>query len=129
MTLLETNVKNGLIGIEKDGERIVNLCPHSINILSPFKNGDIIAIPQSGAIARVDHNRSDIEKHAGFPITREVYGEVYGLPDAVDGTIYIVSAPVINVLNDSRHDVVTVGKQMKNEYGKSVAAISFRRQF
>ena len=129
MTLPETNVVDGLVGIVHGNERIVNLCPHPINILSPWTEGAIVCIPQSGAIARMDKKSNDVEKHAGFPIIREVYGEVYGLPDRIEGTIYIVSAPVLNVLNDSRDDVVAVGKQMKNEYGKPVSAMAFRRQF
>jgi hypothetical protein len=125
----KTSKKDNLIGIEYGDERIVNLCPHAISVISPWDNGKIIEIPQSGMIARVDKLPPDTEKHAGFTITREVYGEVYGLPDEVKGTLYVVSAPVINVLNDSRRDIVSLGRQMKDTRGATVSAIEFRRQF
>ncbi len=123
------NRSENLLGMEFRGERVVNLCPHSINIISPWGNGEIVEIPQSGMVARMDKLQADIEKHAGFPIIREVYGEVYGLPDPVKGTLYIVSAPVINVLNDSRSDLVALGRQVKDRLGKAVSAVEFRRQF
>lgn len=129
MSELTTSRVNGLLGVEYEGERIVNLCPHPIQIISPWNSSEIITLPQSGNIARKDKRPDDIEKHAGFPIVREIYGEIYGLPDEEEGTLYVVSAPVLSVLNDSRKDVVALGKQIKDQLGKSVSALSFRRRF
>ncbi len=129
MHQLKTKTIGGLVGVENNEGRILNLCPHAIHISSPGNEKDVIEIPQSGMVARMDRRQSDIEKHAGFPIIREVYGDIFGLPEPVKGTVYIVSAPVLNVLNDSRKDVVGIGKQMKNVYGKAIHTVAFRRQF
>ena len=123
-----TNV-NGLTCVEYNGEKVVNLCPHPINIISPLNKGEIIEIPQSGQVARVDKLSPDIERHAGFPIRREVYREIFGLPSPMEGVIYVVSAPVINVLNDSRDDVVSLGHPVRDTQGKVVATTEFRRRF
>jgi len=127
MSNIKISKVNNLLGIEYQGERIVNLCPHPIRIVSPWKKDEIITIPQSGNVARTNKEQSDVEKHAGFTIKREIYGDVYGLPEEVDGTIYIVSSRVLKVLNNSRKDVVSIGKQIRDPMGKTILTISFRR--
>jgi len=120
---------DGLKAVVQDGQCIVNLTNHDIKILSPLDGGALIEIPQSGVVARIDRKPPDIEKHAGFPVVRDVYGGISGLPDEVDGTMYVVSGQVVNLLNDSRSDVVALGKQVRNGGGDTLFATDFRRQY
>lgn len=115
-----------LTGYEKNGQTFVNLCLHDIRVQS--KDG-IVTIPQSGVVARGKRNQNDIEEFAGIAITRSVYSEVYGMPDKLKGVIYIVSAEVLNILNDSRSDVVCPGRTHKDAFGNQSYTESFRRQF
>jgi len=120
---------NGLVGIEYNGEKLFNLCPHVVKVMLSEKDNEIAIIPQSGMVARINKLPPDMEKHAGLSISREVYGEVYGIPDPIDNALFIVSGPVINMLNDSRNDVVAIGRQLRNDNGDSVSAMGLRRQF
>jgi hypothetical protein len=42
----------------------------------------------------------------GFPVFETTFGQVEGLPEAIEGTMYIVSAMVLSALKGARHDAV-----------------------
>ena len=109
--------------------KIINLVQHDISIMSPNDKSKILVIPQSGLVARANKEASDIEKFAGFQIVRSVYGEITGLPPRKKNTMYVVSAHVLNVLNDSREDVVSIGRKIKEFDGAIAFAVDFRRKF
>ena len=92
---------------------IINLTPHSINLI---KNEVTTTIESSG-MARCKEE----EILEGFvddiPIYKKEYGEVYGLPDPVDNTIYIVSFIVLKALNGSRNDVYTITNTARDDNG------------
>ena len=111
-----------------NGNRIYNLCNHDIYILSNESPPRAIEIPQSGIVARVEKTGRDIERFGGFNIIRDTYGEIYGLPDPQPNTLYVVSAHVLNALNDTRPDVVSVANQIKTNNNVLVAE-GFRRKF
>ena len=84
--------------------RIVNLCPHALDV--QIENGERVTIPPSGTVARVSMSAGpeifhiaygpesgiggDIPLHAA-----SVYGEITGLPEEPEaGTIYVVSQMV-----------------------------------
>lgn len=91
----------------------VNLTAHEIVLAFGADNAERMAIPPSGAIARVAGNPGQPETLPGVPVPvmgRQVWGALYGLPEPVEGTIYIVSTQVLarpEVLN--RTDVVGPG--------------------
>ena len=127
--MYEVQEKDGLKFLQLGEQRLVNLCSHDIQIATDSENKKV-TIPPSGVVARVVKKQKDVEKYAGFSIIREVYGNLYGIPDKKENTIYIVSAPVLNCLNDTRDDIVTVGKQTKDpSSGKTIFASTFRRCF
>jgi hypothetical protein len=118
-----------LVCVESGGIKFVNLCLHDVNIKSSVGDMRIIRIPQSGMVARSKKVATDSVKVGCFRIEREVYDDVYGLPDPEENVYYIVSATILNVLNDSRKDVVGLGKT-KTDPGRGKTYVEhLRRQF
>ena len=89
-----------------DGKRLVNLTPHEIVIR--LETGDV-RIPASGQVARCS-SRSEIQPpvrvdYHTIPVTKNVIGDVEGMPEPQDGVIYLVSTMVGQKLAGTRHDV------------------------
>lgn len=74
---------------------IVNLTPHMIVVCSSIEN--VIAKYPSVGNARVSTSSTVIDSVNGIDIVTTVYGEVEGLPEPVEGTIYLVSMVVGNI--------------------------------
>lgn len=74
---------------------IVNLTPHTIVVASSIDN--VIAKYPSVGNARVSTSSTVIDSVNGIDIVTTVYGEVEGLPEPVEGTIYLVSMVVGNI--------------------------------
>ena len=75
-------------------QKIINLTPHTINFVGQ-DNIIISSIPSSG-VARATQRREIVDtimaNGVTLPIARCTYGDVQGLPEPMDDTIYIVSA-------------------------------------
>jgi hypothetical protein len=74
----------------------VNCTPHPLNL------NDGTTIAPSGIVARVQATFTDFEDG----VCRQVFGDVEGLPEPKEGTMYIVSAVVLAAVGQSRPDVV-----------------------
>lgn len=68
--------------------KIINLTPHTINVNS-------LAVEPSGMVARVSVTTEVIGEIGGIEIRRSAYGEIEGMPEFEDDTIYLVSALVL----------------------------------
>lgn len=85
--------------------KIINLTPHSISF---FTDDNVtLEIPASGIIARVSTVSEKVGYINNIPIVRVKYGEIVGLPEPKEETIYIVSSIVLSALSGSRLDVVS----------------------
>lgn len=106
--------------------RVVNLTPHTINfIVSHSLERDLIgtpeyvtedrtyALPPSGTVARCKVDREETDRIIAqdidgwditLPISKTRFGEVEGLPEPEEGTIYIVSNLVAQAVSH-REDV------------------------
>lgn len=102
--------------------KIMNLTPHTINLISGDKN---VPIEPSGTIARVSVSRQQVATvdvdGVTFPINKNLFGEITDLPDSIDGTIFIVSAIVANACKE-RNDLVIVDEAVRNEAGQIIGA-------
>jgi hypothetical protein len=100
----------------------VNLTPHTINVV-----GDVeMAIAPSGNLARCREVSTSVGNIDGVPLVSKTFGTVEGLPEAQDGTIYIVSALVLAALKGSgRTDVVCPGDPVRNDAGQIIGCRSF----
>lgn len=104
--------------------KLVNLTPHSVIV-----NGvlSLITVPPSGTVARVDvepdptGNQMLIIDGVTIFVRGQRMGQVVGLPDPQDDTIYIVSLPVAQAVAGLRGDVVSPGPLIRDENGQPVA--------
>ena len=76
---------------------VVNLTPHDINI---FVEGQIITFEPSGMIARASSSIEEIGRIGSIPVFKTVLGEITGLPEPKENTIYLVSRAVAERVPD-----------------------------
>lgn len=99
----------------------VNLTPHEINETITKRR-----IPSSG-LARVEGASVQVATVDGVPIYRSTFeNTIEGLPDPVDGVIYIVSALALNAVPKHRTDVVAPGNTVRDKRGKAIGCQGFR---
>ena len=103
--------------------QFINLTPHALNIHS---NGNVTDIPPSGKIARVSTNYQHSNTVSGINIYNCVYGDIDGLPDSQNNTIYIVSG-VVKAAVPERMDVMSPGELIRDENGKPIGSNGLRQ--
>ena len=114
--------------ITKDGVKvkIVNLTPHKITFVTNKGN---LGVDPSGTIARVSAKVEEtghiyVTKFGlSVPITETTYGDVDGLPDPVDDTMYIVSSLGAQRVPD-RNDVFIPNESVRDENGRIIGCRS-----
>lgn len=101
-----------------------NLTPHALTVLDA--DGGEAFFPPEGAPARVTVKTVTRPELAGFRLQAQEFGQVEGLPEPQEGTIYIVSALVLAQCK-GRSDVVApdTGKDAIRENGQIVAVRGF----
>lgn len=99
----------------------INLTPHEINETTTG-----LVIPSTG-IARVRQCSRNEAIVDGVQLFRSEYeGSIQGLPEPVEGVIYIVSALALNAVPAERTDVVAPGNVVRNEAGIVIGCAGFR---
>lgn len=101
--------------------QIINLTSHTLNEITSGKN-----IAPSGIVARVNQSNVKSAEYDGIPIYTTTFGDLEGLPEPVEGTIYVVSAMALNAVDDSRTDVVAPGFLKRDEKGNPIGCVGFR---
>ena len=101
--------------------RFINCTPHAIML------NDGRRFEPSGSVARVSQKISEFDE---LGIATQSFGEVQGLPEPSDGTIYIVSAMVLGRAQaEGRTDVVAPATGHKDcvrdEAGRIVSVPGF----
>lgn len=95
----------------------INLTPHPINIHNA--DGDLVTtVAPSGTVARVSQSDTVVDTVDGVDILAVTYGDLDGLPDPVDGTMYIVSG-MVRAATD-RADVLSPGPLIRNDAGQPI---------
>lgn len=99
-------------------ENIINLTPHSLNIVTT--DGNIVDLPSSG-VARVASNKVMIGSVNGVGLYQEQYGDVEGLPSKYEdlNAFYVVSRLVANAVPD-REDLLVPGELIRNDEGQVI---------
>ena len=86
--------------------KLVNLTPTALNVATGI--GTIATIEPSGIIAYVSVEYVDQPTCSCLPIRETVYGDIQGLPDPEEGTMYIVSPLVASAAKKlGRKDVIS----------------------
>lgn len=98
---------------------ILNYTPHTITL---DIDGTRMDFPSVG-VARVSVSQQQTGNIEGAPVFRNVYGEVTGLPDPQEGTLFIVSGMVLQAIGYERLDVIAPdsGANAIRENGQIVA--------
>lgn len=104
---------------------IVNLTPHKITFVG--ENGSVLKeIEPSGQLARVAVKTVKTGFFDDLPITESVFGEVEGLPDPCENTVYIVSSLVAQRCRD-RSDVFIPNESVRDANGRIIGCLSLGR--
>lgn len=101
-------------------KRIINLTPHPINMKTV--DGENVTIEPSGMVARVSETRVECQPINGtVPVTYITYDSgISGLPEPEEGTIYVVSSLVLQVVGSRRADVFAPGPAIRDDAGRVV---------
>lgn len=108
---------------------VINLPPHAINVQRD--DGAFVTYLPSGSVARVSATLTPVDVF-GYPravqeialadgilISAQEFGEVTGLPEQKDGTIYLVSA-LVRTAVPHRLDVLSPGELIRNDAGQPI---------
>ena len=95
----------------------VNLTPHALNVRKA--NGTSIEIPPSGTVARRSAERVVVGDIDGITVYATKFGQLEGLPEPSEDTVFIVSALAAQACAD-RHDVFVPGEAIRDEAGRVI---------
>lgn len=114
--------------------KYVNLTPHEINIYAAevdatgkdTKESNLsLSLPPSGETARVSVTPRyylTVPQPSEVVLYKQVVGDVVGLPDPENDTIFIVSAQV-RLAAPYRRDVASPGELKRNEAGQPIGCV------
>jgi hypothetical protein len=100
-------------------ERIINLTPHPLVLA----DGRII---ESSGIARCAQVDEVIGNIAGLPVVVTRFGEVYDLPDPVEGAVYVVSSITAQACK-GRLDVFVPARPLRDAQGRITGCAALGR--
>lgn len=98
----------------------VNLTSHAVTVCCGESSR---TFELSGQLARCQQSEQVIRQLDGLPITRQVFGQVEGLPEHKDGIYYIVSHLVAAACPD-RTDLFCPGPTIKGTDGRIIGCTS-----
>lgn len=102
---------------------LVNLTPHTLNIQA--MNGEIISIPPSGKVARIEEETKEGDSIEGISTHWVVLCRMKDTPPWIEGRYYITSKLVAQVLN--RGDVFSPGPLVRDEQGRPTHCVGLQR--
>lgn len=94
--------------------RFVNLTPHAVRVVD-----GIGEIPPSGVVARCATTSTPAGSAGGIALVRTTFGAVECLPDAEEGTIFVVSA-LVRAAVPNRGDVASPGDLVRDASGSVI---------
>jgi hypothetical protein len=105
------------------GKKFVNLNKHEIVL--QVKEGEFVSFPPSGITCGAAVKQVEKYSIGGVPVMGNEYGEVQGVPEPEEDTIYIVNMIVLSRMN--RSDLVSpdTGPTAIREGGQVKAVIRF----
>ncbi len=113
--------------------RVINLTPHDLNIFDESGQQVLTTIPASGQVARVS-TKQTVTGHItvdgiSIPVVKTEFGDVQGLLEPQENTVYIVSSLVAQAVD--RPDVLApdTGPQsaVRDEGGRIVGVRRFQK--
>jgi hypothetical protein len=104
---------------------IINLTPHAINFVNA-ESQPLLTVPASGTIARLSAKTVTVGEFDGIPVTETQYGEIVGLPEPQEGTVYIVSGLVAGQCKH-RNDIFIPNELVRDSEGNIIGCKSLGR--
>lgn len=103
---------------------IVNLTPHDINVV--LADGSVRTFPKSGAEARAVPQRTAGRDVDGIPTVTVTLGDVTGLPDPIEDTVYLVSMVIVDKC-PTRTDIFAPGELVRDPSGRVIGCRGLAR--
>lgn len=103
----------------------INLTPHAINICD-HDGKTLRVIEPSGSVARISVETTPVGIIDGIQITKNVYGDIVGLPKPKEGRYYIVSSLVAQQV-PNRDDVLVTNDAVRDDKGRIIGCKSLAR--
>lgn len=103
--------------------KLINLTPHPIVLIGDSMTAEI----KPSGLARCKVTTEKVSEINGFPVNRNSYSQVIGLPEPEKDTIYIVSVLVAKAVNGKRDDCIVVDQTVRNEQGQIIGCKGFAK--
>ena len=103
---------------------LINLTAHDIHL---YRGNELVEKVPSSGIARVSVRSEIIGEIGGYPISKNFYGEIIGLPEPQPETFYVVSALVAQAAAERRTDLLVVNDTVRDEAGRIIGCRGFAR--
>ena len=94
--------------------QFVNLTPHAIHLPG-------LTVEPSGAVARCKESTIVVGHFGGVDLTVKEYGQVEGLPEPKENTMYIVSM-LVRLGCPDRRDIASPGDLVRDDKGQIIGA-------
>lgn len=106
--------------------KIINLTPHQLHFLSS-ENEELMVMPSSGVARAKQVRKATGEIINGIPVYENTYGSVEGLPEPVEGAIFVVSALTAQAVKGERSDVFIVDDAVRDNEGRIIGCRALAR--
>lgn len=94
---------------------IINCTPHDLNIVR--EDESVLTIAPSGIVPRCTQRAEVVCSFDGIAVTRQVFGEVYDLPESKPGVYLVVSRLVASAAR-GRKDLLVPGPMVRGADGR-----------
>lgn len=108
--------------------RIVNLTPHEVKIVDGGNN--VVAVFPSDGVARASQHDVLVDEINSIPVVKTEFGEVLGLPEPTEGTVFIVSRITVEAARTqgrTTDDLLATSGAVRDDQGRIVGCRAFAR--
>lgn len=108
--------------------RIVNLTPHEVKIVDGGNN--VVAVFPSDGVARASQHDVLVDEINSIPVVKTEFGEVLGLPEPTEGTVFIVSRITVEAARAqglSTDDLLVTSGAVRDDQGRIVGCRALAR--
>ena len=107
---------------------IVNLTPHEVKIVDGGNN--VVAVFPSDGVARASQHDVLVDEINSIPVVKTEFGEVLGLPEPTEGTVFIVSRITVEAARAqglSTDDLLVTSGAVRDDQGRIVGCRALAR--
>ena len=108
--------------------RVVNLTPHEVKIVDGGNN--VVAVFPSDGVDRVSQHDVLVDEINSIPVVKTEFGEVLGLPEPAEDTVFIVSRITVEVARArglNTDDLLITSGAVRDDQGRIVGCRALAR--